>query len=88
MAPGKSASFSQWRNTMDAKQTYEAFKAAKADPSKTNAEIVTQVNKLYEKMRLAKKAGEAEQKLSELAAENAKLKAQLEGKGKAAGKAA
>jgi hypothetical protein len=72
---------------MDAKAAFDAFKAAKADASKTNGEIVTQHNKLYEKQRLAKLAGDA----AELAAENAKLKAQiaqLEGKGKATGRAA
>jgi hypothetical protein len=75
---------------MDAKQMYESFKAAKADSSKTNGEIFTQVNKLYEKMRLARIAGEVaaeKAKNAEKDAEIARLRQQLEGK-KATGKAA
>ena len=75
---------------MDAKTAYEQFKAAVSDGKMTNGQIVTQVNKLYEKMRLAKLAGDAaveKAKNAELVAENARLKAQLEGK-KATGKAA
>ena len=68
----------------DAKSAWEQFKAAKADPSKTNGEIYTHYNKLYEKQRQLKLAGNA----AELAAENAKLKAQLAQLEKAKGKAA
>jgi hypothetical protein len=67
----------------EATTTFNAFKAAKADPTKTNAEIVTLHNKLYERQRLAKLAGDAAEekaKNAELVAENARLKAQLAGK--------
>jgi hypothetical protein len=76
---------------MDAKTAYEQFKAAVSDGKMTNGQIVTQVNKLYEKMRLAKLAGDAaveKAKNAELVAENARLRQQLEGKQKATGKAA
>jgi len=67
----------------EATATFNAFKVAKADPTKTNGEIVTLFNKLYEKQRQAKLAGDAaaeKAKNAELAAENARLKAQLAGK--------
>jgi hypothetical protein len=70
---------------MDAKQTYEAFKAAVSDGKMTNGQIFTQVNKLYEKMRLAKIAGDVAEKDAEIA----RLRQQLEKEGKkATGKAA
>ena len=64
----------------DAKSAYEQFKAAKADPAMTNGEIVTKFNKLYERERQLRKAGEVQKQVSELAAENARLKAELAGK--------
>jgi hypothetical protein len=68
---------------MDAKTAYEQFKAAVSDGKMTNGQIVTQVNKLYEKMRLAKLAGDSAAKDAEIA----RLKAELAGR-KATGKAA
>jgi hypothetical protein len=74
--------------TMDAKQIFEAFKAAKADSSMTNGQIFTRHNQLYEKQRLAAKAAEiqkqAEAAMAEKDAEIVKLRAELAGKGKAA----
>jgi hypothetical protein len=63
----------------DAKSAFDAFKAAKADGSMTNQQIVTRYNKLYEQERQLRKAGEAQKKVDELQAENARLKAQLAG---------
>ena len=72
----------------DAKAVFEAFKSAKADPAMTNGQIVTRFNKLYEQERQLRRAGEAQKQVSELAAENARLRAQLEGKKPTAGKSA
>lgn len=79
----------------DAKAVFESFKSAKADPALTNQQIVTRYNKLYEAERQLRKAGElqkqaaaAQKQVEELAAENLRLKAQLEAKSKASGKAA
>jgi hypothetical protein len=69
---------------MDAKQAFDAFKTAKADGTKTNQEIVTAYNKLYEKQRLAKIAGDVAEKDAEIA----RLRQLLEGKQKTSGKAA
>ena len=49
--------------------------------------MVTAYNKLYEKARQLKLAGEAQKKVEELVAENTRLKALVEGK-KAVGKSA
>ena len=68
----------------DAKAAFDTFKAAKADPSLTNSEIVTKHNQLYEKQRVLKLAGDAAEvakKNAELVAEVARLKAQLGQKG-------
>ena len=71
----------------DAKAAFESFKSAKADASQTNQQVVTAYNKLYEKARQLKLAGEAQKKAEELVAENTRLKALVEGK-KAVGKSA
>lgn len=71
----------------EAQSAWEAFKAAKADPTKTNGEIVTLHNKLYEKQRVLKLAGDSQKQLAEKDAEIARLKALVDGKGKATGKA-
>jgi hypothetical protein len=72
---------------LDAKQMFDTFKAAKADPAMTNGEVVTKFNKLYEKERQLRKAGEAQKKVQELEAENARLKALVDSK-KSTGKTA
>jgi cell division protein FtsB len=71
----------------DARTVFESFKSAKADPALTNQQIVTRYNKLYEQERQLRKAGEAQKKLQELEAENARLRAQVDNK-KSTGKTA
>jgi hypothetical protein len=65
---------------MNAKQMFESFKTAKADGSRTNQEIVTAYNKLYEKQRVEAKVGALAQQMVEKDAEIARLKAALDGK--------